>query len=136
MAMNFPPSYYAPEYLQIHRRALKNMIYGAGNIIKAEISSGRITYVMNSTGKVYNTAEEAFAAADISGLTGFQRITGGGPGQSGSMRGLGGFNERTRSIKASLRTDAELMRTFGIENVNDLTFTVGSARIPQGAKEF
>jgi len=135
MAMNFPPSYYAPEYLQIHRRALKNMIYGAGNIIKAEISSGRITYVMNSTGKVYNTAEEAFAAADISGLTGFQRITGGGPGQSGSMRGLGGFNERTRSIKASLRTDAELMRTFGIENVNDLTFTVGSARIPQGAKE-
>jgi hypothetical protein len=135
MAMNFPPSYYAPEYLQIHRRALKNMVYGAGNIIKAEISSGRITYVMNSTGKVYNTAEEAFAAADISGLTGFQRITGGGPGQSGSMRGLAGFNERTRSIKASLRTDAELMRTFGIDNVNDLTFTVGSARIPQGAKE-
>lgn len=135
MAMNFPPSYYAPEYLQVHRRALKNIVYGSGNIIKAEVSSGRITYVMNSTGIRYSTAEEAFAAADISGLTGFQRITGGGPGQSGSMRGLAGFNERTRSIKASLRTDAELMRTFGIDNVNDLTFTVGSARIPQGAKE-
>jgi hypothetical protein len=135
MPMNFPPSYYAPEYLQVHRRALKNIVYGSGNIIKAEVSSGRITYVMNSTGIRYSTAEEAFAAADISGLTGFQRITGGGPGQSGSMRGLAGFNERTRSIKASLRTDAELMRTFGIDNVNDLTFTVGSARIPQGAKE-
>jgi hypothetical protein len=49
MPMNFPPSYYAPEYLQVHRRALKNIVYGSGNIIKAEVSSGRITYVMNST---------------------------------------------------------------------------------------
>ncbi len=137
MAVNFPPSYYAPEYLQIHRRALKNTIYGAGNVIKTQITDGKITYVMNSTGKVYKTAEEAFNAADVSGLTGFARITGGGPGQSGSMRGLGGFNERTRSIKEMLRNDTALRDSLSFINSpsDELSFTIGSARIPQGAQE-
>jgi hypothetical protein len=135
MPVNFPASHYAPEYLPIHRRALKNSIYGAGNIIKAEIDSGRITYVMNSTGIRYSTYSEAFDAADVSGLTGFARLSGGGPGESGSMRGLLGFNERIRSMKKILAADADLMERFGIKNIDELTFTTGSARIPQDAKE-
>ena len=77
-SINFPPSYYAPEYLQIHRRALRNSIYGAGNIIKTEISSGRITYVMNSTGERFDTLNEDYNSADKYGLTGFSRLAGGG----------------------------------------------------------
>ena len=135
MAINFPPSYYAPEYLQIHRRALKNTIYGAGNVIKTEITSGKITYVMNSTGDRFDTMEAAFDAADKSGLTGFARLTAGDPGQSGSMRGLGGFNERARSIKEMLRTDSTLRDSLSFINspADKLSFTIGSARIPQGA---
>jgi hypothetical protein len=94
MAMNFPPSYYAPEYLQIHRRALKNSLYGAGNVLKTEIRSGKIVYIMNSTGDVYDKVEDAFNAAGKSGLTGFARISGDTLADSGSMRGLYGFNER------------------------------------------
>jgi|LakMenE18May11ns_1017448.scaffolds.fasta_scaffold9956637_2 hypothetical protein len=137
MEINFPPSYYAPEYLQIHRRALKNTIYGAGNVIKVEIDSGKITYVMNSTGKRFDDMNAAFNAADQSGLTGFARVTGGGPGQSGSMRGLGGFNERARSIKEMLRTDSTLRDSLSFINspADKLSFTIGSARIPQGALE-
>ena len=137
MAINFPPSYYAPEYLQIHRRALKNTVYGAGNVIKVEIDSGKITYVMNSTGKRFDDMNAAFDAADQSGLTGFARVTGGGPGQSGSMRGLGGFNERARSIKEMLRTDSTLRDSLSFINspADKLSFTIGSARIPQDALE-
>ena len=137
MDANFPPSYYAPEYLQIHRRALKNSVYGAGNVIKTEISSGKITYVMNSTGIRYNTAEEAFRAADVSGLTGFARLTGEEVAESGSMRGLAGFNERARSIKEMLKNDSALRDSLSFINssTDKLTFTIGSARIPEGAKE-
>jgi hypothetical protein len=137
MPMNFPPSYYAPEYLQMHRRALKNTIYGSGNVIKVEIDSGKITYVMNATGIRFNTYEEAFNAADTSGLTGFARVTGGGPGQSGSMRGLGGFNERVRSMREMLRTDSTLRDSLSFINspADQLSFSIGSARIPEGAKE-
>jgi hypothetical protein len=137
MAMNFPPSYYAPEYLQIHRRALKNSLYGAGNVLKTEIRSGKIVYIMNSTGDVYDKVEDAFNAAGKSGLTGFARISGDTLADSGSMRGLYGFNERARSIKEMLRNDSALRDSLSFINssTDKLTFTIGSARIPEGSKE-
>ena len=136
-SINFPPSYYAPEYLQIHRRALRNSIYGAGNIIKTEISSGRITYVMNSTGERFETMNQAFDAADKSGLTGFARLAGGGPEESGSMRGLHGFNERVRSIQEMLQNDSKLRDSLSFINspTDRLTFTTGSLTVPESAKE-
>ena len=136
MAMtNFPASYYSPEYLGMHMRSLKNTVYGSGNVVEAIIDSGKVKFRLNSTGEILDTAQEAFNKASVTGLTQFTRLTGGSEGYSGSVRGLYGFDERVKNIKASVAADEELMKRLGIKNVNDLSFEISSAQVPQGANE-
>ena len=132
---NFPASYYAPEYLKMHTRALKNTVYGSGNVVEAIIDSGKIKFRLNSTGEILDTAQEAFNKASVTGLTQFTRLTGGSEGYSGSVRGLYGFDERVKNIKSTLGADEELMKRLGIKNVDELTFEISSAQIPQGADQ-
>jgi hypothetical protein len=138
-SINFPASMNAPEYLQMHRRALRSTPYGIGNVIKADIKDGRVVFIHNVTGTVYSNYRDAFNAADVMGMTSFTQLTGTMSEATGKVRGMAGFNERISSMKQMLRDDAALLDKFnqGLENkklsrAEDLYFTIEEGRIPAG----
>lgn len=137
--INFPASMYSPEYLQMHRRALRNTVYGTGNVVKADIENGKVVFIHNATGIKHATAREAFDAANVMGMTSFTKLTGEMRDATGNLRGMSGFNQRVSNMKEMLRNDSDLLNRFnqGLENkslsrAEDLFFTIEEGRVPQG----
>ena len=128
--VNFNPTYISAEYLGMTRNALKTTMYGNANLIETVVEEGRVKFRVNSTGKVYESAADAFQKAGESGITQWSKIEG-----INNQRGLQGFGERLASAKDVLSKDADLRASFGIADVNDLFFTVGTQKTPMGKKQ-
>jgi hypothetical protein len=125
--VNFNPTVRSAEYLGMTRNALRATRYGNANIVEAIVKEDKVKFRLNSTGKVYESAEEAFQGADRLGITQWSKIEG-----KNNQRGLQGFGERIASAKDILSKNADLRATFGINDVNDLFFTVGTQQTPMG----
>lgn len=120
--------------LEAERRLLKRTMYGMSDIIRVDLDGENLVYTLNTSGQTFNTAKDAFDAAGKTGMTTFARLTGDIATSSYNTRGLGGLEERLKSITGILNTDAGLANRLGIENPNLIRFEVGSFKTDLGNK--
>ena len=124
-----------PYYIEAHRKALMNTMYGQGGIMRVDVIGGAVQFTLNTTGQTFSSAAEAFAEASASGVTTFSRLTGNLGTSSGNLRGSGGLAERLLDIQRSLSVDQNLRSRLGISDPSKLYFEIGSFKIPTGQPE-
>jgi hypothetical protein len=121
--------------VQAERRFLNRTMYGINDIIRVDVEGENIVYRLNTTGKTFATAKEAFDEAGKSGMTTFGRLTGNIETSSYNTRGYGGLEERLRIIQETLSGDASLSTRLGVEDPNLIRFEVASYKSAQGSKQ-
>jgi hypothetical protein len=124
-----------PYYLEAHRKALSNTMYGQGGIMRVDVIDGFVKFILNTTGEMFSSAADAFAKASSTGITTFSRLTGDLGTSSGNLRGSYGLSERLMNMQKSLRDDPALASRLGIADPSKLYFEVGSFKIPIGQEE-
>jgi hypothetical protein len=130
-----PESLSNPYYLEAHRKALVNTMYGQGGILRVDVIDGVVNYISNVTGEVFSSATDAFAKMSSSGITTFSKLTGDIGTSSGNLRGSSGLSARLMEIQKALSDDPSLASRLGISDPSKLYFTTGSFKIPIGEEE-
>ena len=130
-----PESLSNPYYLEAHRKALMNTMYGQGGILRVDVIDGVVNYISNVTGEVFSSASDAFAKMSSSGITTFSKLTGDIGTSSGNLRGSSGLSARLMEIQKALSDDPSLASRLGISDPSKLYFTTGSFKIPIGEEE-
>jgi hypothetical protein len=130
-----PESLSNPYYLEAHRKALMNTMYGQGGILRVDVIDGVVNYISNVTGEVFSSATDAFAKMSSSGITTFSKLTGDIGTSSGNLRGSSGLSARLMEIQKALSDDPSLASRLGISDPSKLYFTTGSFKIPIGEEE-
>lgn len=130
-----PESLSNPYYLEAHRKALMNTMYGQGGILRIDVIGGVVNYISNVTGESFSSAAEAFSKISSSGITTFSKLTGDIGTSSGSLRGSSGLSARLLEIQKALSDDPSLASRLAISDPSKLYFTTGSFKIPIGEEE-
>jgi hypothetical protein len=110
-------------------------MYGINDIIRVDSEGDNLVYRLNTTGKTFNTAKEAFDAVSKTGMTTFGRITGDLDSSSYNLRGLGGLEQRLATARNKLSSDVGLANRLGIDDPNLLRFEIGSFKSGIGNKQ-
>jgi hypothetical protein len=121
--------------IQAERRLLNRTMYGINDIIRVDSEGDNLVYRLNTTGKTFNTAKEAFDAVSKTGMTTFGRITGDLDSSSYNLRGLGGLEQRLATARNKLSSDVGLANRLGIDDPNLLRFEIGSFKSGIGNKQ-
>lgn len=117
------------------QRLLNRTMYGISDIIRVDVEDDNIVYRLNTTGKTFATAKEAFDEAGKTGMTTFARLTGDIETSSYNLRGLGGLEERLRTIQNMLAEDMGLATKLGISDPSAIRFEVASFKTGIGNKQ-
>lgn len=120
--------------LEAERRLLRRTMYGMTDMIRVDLEGEDIVYRLNTTGETFKTAKEAFDQAGKTGMTTFARLTGDIETSSYNLRGLGGLEQRLKTVQAMLADDIALATRLGIEDPNLIRFEVGSFKTDLGNK--
>lgn len=121
--------------VKAERRLLERTMYGINDIIRVDTEGDNLIYRLNTTGETFRSAKDAFDAAGKTGMTTFGRITGDLESSSYNLRGLGGLEQRLKTIRDTLTTDAGLANRLGIEDPNLIRFEIGSFKSGIGNKQ-
>lgn len=121
--------------LEAERRLLRRTMYGMTDMVRVDLDGENLVYTLNTSGKTFTTAKEAFDEAGKTGMTTFARLTGDIETSSYNTRGLAGLEERLKSITEQLNVDTGLANRLGIEDPNLIRFEVGTFKTDIGNKE-
>lgn len=121
--------------IQAERRLLNRTMYGVNDIIRVDSEGDNLVYRLNTTGKTFDTAKEAFDAVGKTGMTTFGRITGDLESSSYNLRGLGGLEQRLKTVRDTLTTDVGLANRLGIDDPNLIRFEIASFKSGIGNKQ-
>lgn len=124
-----------PYFLDMHRRALAGTMYGTNGLVKVDVVDDEVKYILNTTGKMFPSMEEAFLEVAKTGATTFARITDSLETSSENLRGLGGWRSRLKEIRIQLSADTDLAKSLGVTDPSKLFFEVGSFKMPMGKKQ-
>jgi len=121
--------------VQAERRLLNRTMYGLNDIVRVDVEGENIVYKLNTTGETFTAAKDAFDAASKTGMTTFARITGDLETSSYNTRGFGGLEQRLKTIRDTLTTDAGLANRLGIDDPNLIRFEVATFKTGIGNKQ-
>ena len=117
------------------RRLLNRTMYGINDIIRVDSEGDNLVYRLNTTGETFSTAKDAFDAVGKTGMTTFGRITGDLESSSYNLRGLGGLEQRLKTVRDTLATDVGLANRLGIDDPNLIRFEIASFKSGIGNKQ-
>jgi len=121
--------------LEAERRLLRRTMYGMTDMIRVDLEGENLVYTLTTSGTTFNTAKEAIDAAGTTGMTTFARLTGDLETSSYNLRGLGGLEQRLKTIQTMLANDMGLATRLGIEDPNLIRFEVGTFKTKLGNKK-
>jgi len=125
-----PDEMYNPQFLEMHRRALRATAYGIGDIVRAEIVDDRVQFRYMRGGQLFQTVQEALEHAGA--ITTFTKITGDLETSSYNLRGLSNMEQRLIEMQNYLLNNQNMMNQLGIDDVNQLSFEVSTGKAGLG----
>ena len=127
-----PEEMYSPQFLEMHRRALRATSFGVGDIVRAEVIDDRVQFRYMRGGQVFQTVQEALEYAGEFGITTFTKVTGDLNTSSYNLRGLSSMETRLIEMQDYLTNNQSMMARLGIDDINQLSFEISTGKAGLG----